>query len=75
MNKYRFRIRTRSGLVVDNLHILGRDQTEAERKLRQVYHDCLVLDCQLTGGMLGGAVDEGKSAQLSFDEIAKQLEG
>jgi len=34
--KYGFRIRTRSGAVVDNLLIFGRDQPEAERKLRQM---------------------------------------
>jgi hypothetical protein len=46
--KYGFRIRTRVGLVVDNLSIPGRDMAEAERKLRQIYRDCEILDrsCQ-----------------------------
>jgi hypothetical protein len=44
MKKFGFRIRTRGGSVVDNLTIQGRDREEAERKLRQVYHHCEVLE-------------------------------
>lgn len=44
MRKYGFRIQTRGGSVVDNLVILARDAEEAERKLRQVYHHCTVLE-------------------------------
>lgn len=48
LRKYGFRIRTRAGLVVDNLLIPGRDAEEAERKLRQIYRDCEILarSCQ-----------------------------
>jgi len=42
--KYGFRIRTRSGVVVDNLSISGRDEPDAERKLRQIYHGCEILE-------------------------------
>lgn len=42
--KYRFRIRTRPGAVLDNLLIPGRDPVEAERKLRQIYRGCEILD-------------------------------
>lgn len=42
--KYSFRIRTRHGLVVENLMIHGRDQADAERKLRQMYIHCEILD-------------------------------
>lgn len=45
ITKYGFRIRTRSGLVVDNLMIHGRDEDDARRKLCQMYHGCEVLDC------------------------------
>lgn len=41
--KYGFRIRTRSGAVVDNLSIYGRDELDAERKLRQIYLGCEIL--------------------------------
>ena len=46
MKKFGFRIRTRGGSVVDNLTIQGRDRDEAERKLRQVYHHCTVLEAR-----------------------------
>lgn len=43
--KYRFRIRTRQGSVVDKLMIPGRNEADAERKLRQMYPHCEVLEC------------------------------
>jgi len=43
MRRFGFTIRTRGGSLVDNLVIHGRDQAEAERKLRQVYHHCSIL--------------------------------
>ena len=45
MTKYAFRIRTRGGLIVDKLLIHGRDEGDAERKLRQMYQHCRVLQC------------------------------
>jgi hypothetical protein len=44
MMKYGFKIRTRSGLVVDNLLIPGKDQADAERKLTQIYRHCEILE-------------------------------
>ncbi len=46
MNKYGFRIRTRSGSLVENLLVLANDRTEAERKIGQIYRDCEILQCQ-----------------------------
>jgi len=43
--KFGFRIRTRSGLIVDKLLIHGRDEVDAERKLRQMYQHCKILEC------------------------------
>lgn len=45
VTKFGFRIRTKPGMVVDNLMIHGVDEAAAERKLRQMYHDCEVLEC------------------------------
>jgi len=45
ITKYGFRIRTRTGLIVDNLLIHGRDEVDAERKLRQMYQHCRILQC------------------------------
>ena len=44
--KYGFRIRTRSGAVVDNLLIFGKDAPDAERKLRQIYLGCEILEAK-----------------------------
>jgi hypothetical protein len=46
MNKYGFRIRTRSGSLVENLLVHAKDRAEAERKIGQVYHHCEILECQ-----------------------------
>jgi hypothetical protein len=45
--KYGFRIRTRDGLVVENLMIHGRDEADAQRKLTQMYRHCEVLECRV----------------------------
>ena len=44
MMKFGFKIRTRSGLVVDNLLIPGKDRADAERKLAQIYRHCEILE-------------------------------
>lgn len=50
MTKFGFKIRTRDGSTVDNLVIPGRDQVEAEAKLRQVYRASTVLEVRVLGG-------------------------
>lgn len=47
ITKYLFRIRTRGGVLVENLAISGRDEADARRKLSSIYHDCEVLDSQV----------------------------
>ena len=46
MYKYTFRIRARSGMVVENLTVHARDRLEAEKKLAQIYRNCEFLDCR-----------------------------
>ena len=46
MMKFAFRIQTRGGSSVENLVIQGRDQAEAERKLRQIYHHCTIVEAR-----------------------------
>jgi len=46
MNKYGFRIRTRSGSLVENLQVHARNRAEAESKIGQIYHHCEILECQ-----------------------------
>ena len=44
MNKFGFNIRTRSGHKVDNIVIMARDFDEAERRLRQMYNQCEIVN-------------------------------
>jgi hypothetical protein len=45
MNKYGFRIRTRSGGMVENLQVHARDRADAEAKIGQIYRNCEILEC------------------------------
>lgn len=45
ISKYLFRIRTRNGVIVEHLSFYGRDETEARRKVAQIYNHCEVLEC------------------------------
>lgn len=60
--KYCFRIRTRVGLVVDNLMIHGSDADDAQRKLRQMYRDCEVLECVCVAG-------KGRQPAASYEDV------
>jgi len=44
MFKFGFNIRTRGGHKVDNITIMARDFDEAERRLRQMYNQCEILN-------------------------------
>ena len=57
MMKYGFKIRTRSGLVVDNLLIPGKDQADAERKLTQIYRHCEILESKTVQALREEALD------------------
>jgi hypothetical protein len=67
--KYGFRIRTRVGLVVENLMIHGRDESEAQRKLRQMYQDCEILDCICHAGHGGN----GRMQSTSFEDVVSLI--
>lgn len=64
--KYAFRIRTRLGVVVDNLMIHGRDEFEAQKKLQQMYRGCEIIECICHRG--GVRVPVG-----SFEEVANLI--
>lgn len=64
LTKYGFRIRTRVGLVINNLLIPGRDAGEAQRKLRQMYRDCEIIECVCHhGGTHGVLSSYGKQGR------------
>jgi hypothetical protein len=64
--KYAFRIRTKQGVVVDNLMIHGVDEFDAQRKLRQVSHNCQIIDCICHHGSVRVPV-------ASFEEVANLI--
>lgn len=67
--KYGFRIRTRSGSIVDNLMIFGRDEPEAERKLRQMYLGCEILE---TRNVPSGG---GRASPINFEDVVDLISG
>ena len=46
MLKYDFSVQTRGGSKIVSVVIAAKDQTEAERRLRQMYRDCQILSCE-----------------------------
>jgi len=46
MIQYGFNIRTRMGQRVENIMIMAATQNDAERRLRQMYHHCEIVDCR-----------------------------
>lgn len=65
--KFAFRIRTRDGLFVDSLMISGKDVSDAERKLRQIYHNCEILECAECIGQTGGAM--GGAGAANYEDV------
>jgi hypothetical protein len=67
--KYGFRIRTRDGMVVEHLMIHGRDEADAERKLRQMYLHCEILECSIMQpAMMQPAAKRSPNA-TSFEDV------
>ena len=46
MTRFGFSIKTRTGQRVDNICIMAASQVDAERRLRQMYHQCEIVNCQ-----------------------------
>jgi hypothetical protein len=67
--KYVFRIRARSGMVVENLTVQARDRLEAEKKLEQIYRSCEFLDCR---EVAAPPVTEGVDFESVLSMINKQ---
>lgn len=68
ISKYIFRIRTRNGVVVDSLAIFGGDEASARQKLRQIYMECEILDCQLQQ-----ASPAGRHGHLNYEDVVDLL--
>ncbi|MES2298549.1 MAG: hypothetical protein V4582_16000 [Pseudomonadota bacterium] len=46
MLKFDFSVQTRDGQKIESILIAGKDQSDAERKLLQMYRMCTILRCQ-----------------------------
>ncbi len=62
MHKFGFDIRTRSGHKVNNIMIMARDFEEAERRLRQMYTQCEIVNRVETSG-------EGRRNPIDVDSL------
>ena len=62
MFKFGFNIRTRGGHKVDNIVIMARDFEEAERRLRQMYNQCVILNRLATS-------TDGRRSALDVDSL------
>jgi hypothetical protein len=72
MNKYSFKVRARTGMVVENLMVQGRDRAEAERKIEQVYRNCEILECR---EIATSAAGEGLDFESVLSLINRQDDG
>ena len=67
--KYGFRIRTRNGAVVDKLSICGRDENDAERKLRQIYLGCEIIESKRM------VVPMQRSSPVTYEDVVDLISG
>ena len=67
MNKFGFNIRTKGGHKVDNIVIMARDFDEAERRLRQMYTQCEILN------RLENSGEARRSGSLDVDSLIAMI--
>jgi len=60
--KFGFSVQTRDGQRVDGITIMGQDQDDAERKLRQMYRQCSILRCEVLA-------DDRQKAAASVEDL------
>ena len=70
MTKFGFRIKTRGGMVVENLAVQARTREEAESKIRQIYQHCEILECNESAA--AGGRGEGVDLEGLISLISKQ---
>lgn len=46
MIRFGFQIRTKTGQRIDSISIVAATPGDAERRLRQMYHHCEIIDCR-----------------------------
>ena len=74
MTKFGFKIRTRSGLIVDHLVIHGQDQADAERKLGQMYLHFEILERRVIQEIENtSAKDMAAKETAAFEDIVSLI--
>ena len=71
MIKFGLKIKTRGGMVVDNLQVAARDRAEAERKVGQIYQRCEIIDCV---EVRASVKEEGFDLESAINLIGKEAE-
>jgi hypothetical protein len=61
IHKFLYQIRSRNGVIVDNLQIYGHTEDEARLKLNQMYHHCEILSTQVAMS--------GRSLHSSYEDV------
>ena len=70
MTRFGFNIKTRSGQRVDNICIMAGSRQDAERRLRQMYHHCVIISCNSQAVRAGEARDlQGVISIISDDPV------
>lgn len=69
MQKFGFKIQTRSGTAVDNLVVHAVDQAAAEEKLRKMYHHCTIVEVRVIDELPRG---EGTDLEGAIGLIVNQ---
>lgn len=70
MLKFDFSVNTRDGQKVESIQIYGKDLPDAERKLRQMYHHCEVINCKAIES--GNKLSQSADIEELLSLIAKQ---
>ena len=77
MIRYGFNIRTKHGQRVENIQIMAATQDDAERRLRQMYHYCEIVECreQSVPHRLDALDMEGVIGMISATPLSLQKAG
>jgi hypothetical protein len=62
MQKFGFKIQTRTGTTVDHLVVHALDQSAAEEKLRRMYHQCTIVEVRVIDELARGEGTDLESA-------------
>jgi hypothetical protein len=75
-DKYRFRIRTKAGTLIDQVTIGAHGRTDAEKRLLKMYVDCQILECHAHGAPnIESGTSPTRAALPSYEQLLGKLYG